>query len=142
MKKFAVVIISISLAIIAFMMSYRLWVDHKRAKEAEAALANMEANKPPRFIAEVPANVTSPLTDSIVVSIDNQGQVKINGEDAGKIDEIDYLRSRLTHFLSTRDNKTVILEVPRAMKYGEVAKLIDEIKKVSGAPVGLQVNES
>jgi biopolymer transport protein ExbD len=142
MKKLAVVIISISLAIIAFMMSYCLWVDHKRAKEAEAALANMDANKPPRFIAEVSANMTSPLTDSIVVSIDNQGQVKINGEDAGKIAEIDDLRSKLTQFLSIRDNKTVMLKVPRAMKYGEVAKLIDEIKKVGGAPVGLQVNDS
>jgi biopolymer transport protein ExbD len=85
--------------------------------------------------------VTSPLTDSIVVSIDNQGRVKINGEDAGKIDEIDDLHSKLTQFLSARDDKTVMLKVPRAMKYGEVAKLIDEIKKVGGTPVGLQVQD-
>jgi Tfp pilus assembly protein PilE len=54
MKKLAIVIISILLAIITFMMSYRLWVDHKRAKEAEAALANMDATNPQDSLLKFP----------------------------------------------------------------------------------------
>jgi biopolymer transport protein ExbD len=142
MKKLTIGIIAVSLMIIAAIMSYRLWIDYKQSKEAENALTNIEAYKPQRSIAEVPSNTHDSTSDSLLVSVNDQGQVKLNGKDAGKIDKTEELLSKLTQLLIVRSNKTVLLKVPSAMKYTEVEKLIEEIKKVGGGPVGLQVSES
>lgn len=142
MKRLTLGITVVSLAVIASILSYRLWVDYKQSKEAEKALANVEANKPQRFIAEVLPKTQDSTSDSLLISVDDLGQVKLSGEYVGKIYETGELRSKLTQLLTGRSNKTVLLKVSPAMKYIEVEKLIDEIKKVGGEPVGLQVSES
>jgi hypothetical protein len=53
MKRLAV-ICTICLIIIAAILLYNQYAEYRRAKEAEAALANMEANKPQRYIAQIP----------------------------------------------------------------------------------------
>ena len=37
--------------------------------------------------------------------------------------------------------KTVFVKAPRAVKYGEVVKLIDAIKFAGAQPVGLQIDD-
>jgi hypothetical protein len=54
MKKIMIVTTIASLAIIASVMSYRLWADYRQAHEAETALTKMEVNKPERFKAQIP----------------------------------------------------------------------------------------
>jgi hypothetical protein len=52
MKKFVIGIITVSLLVTALTGLYIAWNQHQRAKEAEAALANSEANKPQRYKGE------------------------------------------------------------------------------------------
>jgi hypothetical protein len=40
-----------------------------------------------------------------------------------------------------RIEKTVFVKAPRAMKYGDVVKVIDAIKGAGASPVGLQVDD-
>ena len=40
-----------------------------------------------------------------------------------------------------RIEKTVFVKAPRALKYGEVVKVIDAIKGAGASPVGLQVDD-
>ena len=40
-----------------------------------------------------------------------------------------------------RIEKTVFVKAPRAMKYGDVVKVIDAIKGAGANPVGLQVDD-
>jgi biopolymer transport protein ExbD len=37
--------------------------------------------------------------------------------------------------------KTVFVKAPRALKYGDVVKVIDAIKGAGASPVGLQVDD-
>ena len=47
----------------------------------------------------------------------------------------------MNRLLIARNNKMILLKVPRTVKYSEVEKLIEDINKVGGH-VGLQVSES
>ena len=40
-----------------------------------------------------------------------------------------------------RIEKTVFVKAPRALKYGDVVKVIDAIKGAGASPVGLQVDD-
>lgn len=53
MKKLAV-IGTLCLVIIAAVLLYNQYSDYRRTKEAEAALTNIEANRPQKYQAEVP----------------------------------------------------------------------------------------
>lgn len=74
---------------------------------------------------------------ALVVTIDQGGGYALNMQPAATLDE---LQSQLRSALESRptDLKGVFLKAPRALSYGEVAKVIDVMKAAGCAPIGLQ----
>jgi biopolymer transport protein ExbD len=126
--------------------------------------------KPSRFEADIPTQrdpnedlsqlKPNPLT--LVVSISNDLQLKLNQDGIGSVNDTAPLSSKLlqlfhqraeTHAYkigmetrtdlseSQRIEKTVFVKAPRSVKYGDVVKVIDAIKGAGANPVGLQVDD-
>ena len=126
--------------------------------------------KPSRFKADIPTQrdpnedlsrlKPNPLT--LVVSIAPDLSIKLNQDNAGSVNDPTPLVARLvTVFRERKDTraykigfetrtdlkeddrieKTVFVKAPRAMKYGDVVKVIDAIKGAGANPVGLQVDD-
>jgi biopolymer transport protein ExbD len=126
--------------------------------------------KPSRFEADIPTQrdpnedlsqlKPNPLT--LVVSISNDLQLKLNQDSIGSVNDTAPLSSKLlqlfhqraeTHAYkigmetrtdlpeSQRIEKTVFVKAPRSVKYGDVVKVIDAIKGAGASPVGLQVDD-
>jgi biopolymer transport protein ExbD len=126
--------------------------------------------KPSRFEADIPTQrdpnedlsqlKPNPLT--LVVSISNDLQLKLNQDNMGSVNDTSALSSKLlqlfhqradTHAYkqgmelrtdlpeSQRIEKTVFVKAPRSVKYGDVVKVIDAIKGAGASPVGLQVDD-
>lgn len=98
----------------------------------------------------------------IVVSADGDRRLKLNSEDAGTLADPGSLEARLIRVfrereeylafkpgmerrddlpLSERIEKTVIIQPSPSLTYGEVAGLIDGIKKTGARPIALQVSD-
>jgi biopolymer transport protein ExbD len=126
--------------------------------------------KPSRFEADIPTQrdpnedlsqlKPNPLT--LVVSISNDLQLKLNQDNMGSVNDTAPLSQKLlqlfrqradTHAYkqgmetrtdlpeSQRIEKTVFVKAPRSVKYGDVVKVIDAIKGAGASPVGLQVDD-
>ena len=140
-KDIALGIIALCVVILAGIAIYDKWSDYRRAKEAEMAVTQMEANKPPRFQADIPAPVSSPSepSNALFVSVDSEGALKVNDEPAGTIDDMSQIRSKMSQIIKDRKDKAVIIRASSRLKYGEIAKLIDDIKGVGASSVNLQI---
>ena len=115
--------------------------------------------KPSRFEAKVPAEPkdkelqdVKPNPLSLVVSIDKEGKILLNKDeqaDAGalgaKLSEIFQTRERNGVFkegsTTNEIEKTVFVKAPKALKYGEVVKVIDSVKGAGATPIGLQIDD-
>jgi biopolymer transport protein ExbD len=126
--------------------------------------------RPTRFKADIPTQrdpnedlsqlKPNPLT--LVVSIGNDLQLKLNQDPAGSVNDTAYLSQRLTQVFQQRKDqraykpgmetrtdlpeqdrieKTVFIKAPRTLRYEEVVKVIDAIKGAGANPVGLQVDD-
>lgn len=126
--------------------------------------------KPSRFKADIPTQrdpnedlsrlKPNPLT--LVVSIAPDLSIKLNQDNAGSVNDPTQLAARLVSVFKDRQaqraykigfetrtdlkeedriEKTVFVKAPRAMKYGDVVKVIDAIKGAGANPVGLQVDD-
>src|SRR6266850_4351242 len=126
--------------------------------------------KPSRFQADIPTQrdpnedlsqlKPNPLT--LVVSISNDLQLKLNQDSMGSVNDTAPLSQKLTQVFQQRKEqraykpgmetrtdipederieKTVFVKAPRAAKYGDVVKVIDAIKGAGANPVGLQVDD-
>lgn len=126
--------------------------------------------RPSRFQADIPTQrdpnedisqlKPNPLT--LVVSISPDLQLKLNQDDMGSVNDPTPLAQRLLLVFQQRKDqraykvgmetrtdvkeddrieKTVFVKAPRALKYGEVVKVIDAIKGAGANPVGLQVDD-
>ena len=126
--------------------------------------------KPSRFKADIPTQrdpnedlsklKPNPLT--LVVSIANDLSIKLNQDNMGSVNDTAPLAQRLVQVFKERKDqraykvgmetaanvsederieKTVFVKAPRALKYGEVVKVIDAIKGAGANPVGLQVDD-
>ena len=126
--------------------------------------------KPSRFQADIPTQrdpnedlsqlKPNPLT--LVVSISNDLQLKLNQDNMGSVNDTAALSQRLVQLFqqrkesraykvgmetrtdlpdSERIEKTVFVKAPRSVKYGDVVKVIDAIKGAGANPVGLQVDD-
>jgi hypothetical protein len=100
-------VIAISLAIIASVTAYSLWSKYGQARQAKAALANMEVNKPEQFNATFsPEDTTTP--DSLiqlVITLDATDVLKLNEQDAGTIGDMSRLRAELERIFHGRKDK-------------------------------------
>jgi biopolymer transport protein ExbD len=126
--------------------------------------------KPSRFQADIPTQrdpnedlsqlKPNPLT--LVVSISNDLQLKLNQDNIGSVNDTAPLSQKLVQLFqqrkearaykpgmetrtdvpeSERIEKTVFVKAPRSIKYGDVVKVIDAIKGAGANPVGLQVDD-
>lgn len=126
--------------------------------------------KPSRFQADIPTQrdpnedlsqlKPNPLT--LVVSISNDLQLKLNQENMGSVNDTAPLSSKLRQVFQQRKEqraykpgmetrvdvpeedrieKTVFIKAPRGMRYEDVVKVIDAIKGAGANPVGLQVDD-
>ena len=126
--------------------------------------------KPSRFKADIPTqrdpteNIQNlkpnPLT--LVVSISTDLQIKLNQDAIGSVNDPSALAAKLQQVFQQRKEqraykvgmesrsdvpedqrieKTVFVKAPRALKYGDVVKVIDAIKGAGASPVGLQVDD-
>ena len=126
--------------------------------------------KPSKFQADIPTQrdpnedlsqlKPNPLT--LVVSIGNDLQLKLNADSMGSVNDTAPLSQRLAALfrqrketraykpgMETRSDlpederieKTVFIKAPRSLKYGDVVKVIDAIKGAGASPVGLQVDD-
>jgi biopolymer transport protein ExbD len=98
----------------------------------------------------------------LVVSISSDLQIKLNQDSVGSVNDPAPLGQRLASVFAQRKEqraykigmearndlkeddrieKTVFVKAPRAMKYGDVVKVIDAIKGAGASPVGLQVDD-
>jgi biopolymer transport protein TolR len=99
--------------------------------------------RPSKFDARIPdkqesddINIDHDL--ALVVTINHGGGYALNMQPAKTLDE---LQSQLRRALDGRpvDRKAVFLKAPRALSYGDVAKVIDIMKLAGCAPIGLQI---
>jgi len=126
--------------------------------------------KTSRFKADIPTqrdpteNIQNlkpnPLT--LVVSISTDLQIKLNQDSMGSVNDPSALAAKLQQVFQQRKEqrafkvgmesrsdvpedqrieKTVFVKAPRALKYGDVVKVIDAIKGAGASPVGLQVDD-
>lgn len=126
--------------------------------------------KPSKFQADIPTQrdpnedlsqlKPNPLT--LVVSISNDLQLKLNQDSIGSVNDTSTLSQRLAQLFRQRKEqraykpgmetrtdlpederleKTVFVKAPRSLKYGDVVKVIDAIKGAGASPVGLQVDD-
>jgi biopolymer transport protein ExbD len=123
--------------------------------------------KPHSFAAKLPAEpdnrVLPPDPKTLVVTINPDLSLKLNGlvDDMGTVGDPAKLSARLAALFKERTTnhvykadmvsrvdvpekyrieKTVFIKAPRAISYGEVAKLIDALKGAGANPVGLQLD--
>jgi len=126
--------------------------------------------KPSRFQADIPTQrdpnedlsklKPNPLT--LVVSIAPDLSIKLNQDSLGSVNDPTPLAQKLALTFQQRKDqraykigmenrtdlkederieKTVFVKAPRALKYGDVVKVIDAIKGAGANPVGLQVDD-
>jgi biopolymer transport protein ExbD len=126
--------------------------------------------RPSRFKADIPTQrdpnedvsklKPNPLT--LVVSISTDLSIKLNQDQIGSVNDPSALAAKLQQIFSQRKEqhaykygmegatnipedqrieKTVFVKAPRALRYGDVVKVIDAIKGAGANPVGLQVDD-
>jgi biopolymer transport protein ExbD len=122
--------------------------------------------RPHRFSAKVPSppddRVLPPDPRTLVVTVELDRSLKLNGlTDMGTVDDMSKLNQQLVTLFdertknhvysdkmatrsdlpeSERIERTVFIKAPRALPYGEIARLIDGIKGSGAQPIGLQLD--
>lgn len=105
----------------------------------------------------------NPLT--LVISVDDKRLIQLNGKEIGSLEDTEKLQARLIElfqervkFKAYRENimsrpdfddlpesekteKTVYIKAHHLLKYGEVLKLIDDVKGAGADPIGLQIDK-
>jgi biopolymer transport protein ExbD len=112
--------------------------------------------KPTRFEAKVPAEPQKTSTPprpnplSLIVDVGLDGKIKLNKQEIGDSGALSAQLAELfkqreqngVYKEGTRDiEKTVFIKAPRALKYGEVVRVLDAVKGAGATPVGLQVDD-
>lgn len=103
-----------------------------------------------------------PNPTTLVVTVDIDRSLKLNGlTDMGTVDDMSKLNQRLVTLFAERmknhvysqsmvtrsdmseaqrTERTVFIKAPRALPYGEIARVIDGIKGSGADPIGLQLD--
>ena len=118
-------------------------------------------SKPSRFEAKVPAEPKdqpqvavkpNPLTLVVAINKDTKA-ITLNNEGFGDVSDTDKLRDRLTEIFRDRTNngvfregtneieKTIFIKSPKAVRYGDVVRVIDAAKQAGASPIGLQIDD-
>lgn len=123
--------------------------------------------KPHKFSAMLPSEPDGRFLpshpDTLVVTVQLDGRLRLNGvsRDLGTLEDPSKLSDALLSLFRQRKEKhvyrsemvsginlpedyrvekTVFIKAPRSISYGDVARIIDELKGVGADPVGLQLD--
>lgn len=117
--------------------------------------------KPSRFEAKVPAepkdeqmqNVKpNPLTLVVGINKETKG-ITLNNEGFGDVSDTQRLTDKLRDVFKKREaegafregtnevEKTLFIKSPKAVRYGDVVRVIDAVKTAGAEPVGLQIDD-
>ena len=146
MKKLSIVSTA-CLVIIAAILVHQAWSQYKHRQEAEAALHHIGEVRPPRFQATVPpaGQSTTDPSGQIIISVNDRGEIKLNGLEAGTTGDTGMFRAKLEQILRERTGqhpgKAVFVRAHYKVSYAEVEKVIDAAKRAGADPVGLQAGE-
>jgi len=89
----------------------------------------------------------------LFISIENDGQIKLNSENSGNLEDTDDLKNRLetifrgrtlNRVFEERSDKTVkgvYIIAPSSIKYGDFIKLVDAVKESGADPIVLEIDE-
>lgn len=108
--------------------------------------------RPSSFNARIPSEPSKdPLVgvdpEALVVIYSLNAGIRLNKEPLNEsIEDTEPLTSRLREIFAARranlsEQRSVFIKAPRALSYGDVAKLIDAVKAAGADPVSLQVDE-
>ncbi len=93
----------------------------------------------------------NPLT--LIVSIDKSGNLLLNREPTGDVNDTENLMDKLTEIFKERENngvfregtneveKTVFIKASPSLKYGDVVKVTDALKLAGTQPIGMQIDD-
>jgi biopolymer transport protein ExbD len=128
-------------------------------------IAPLKAARFKALVPEEPARTRQPVVPNpltIVVTVEPDLRLRLNGNYMGTTADAAQLARELYERLRDREmagtprqgaidpaslppaeriEKTVFIKAPRSLRYGEVARLIDQIKGAGANPVGLQIDE-
>lgn len=116
-------------------------------------LVNLSCFQPQKFEANVPVEIaennqnTSQViampTDALIFIMSEKGEVFLqNGMNLiGKTSEEEKLQQKFSELLKEKKDKSVFLQVPRSVKYGEVKKVTELLKSAGAEPIGLQIKD-
>jgi len=104
--------------------------------------------KPSRLESKIPEKPSSnrppgvPLVSVIALSVDHQGRVSAIRLNQHPI-AADQLESKLRAQLDQQppERRTVFIQAPRQTIYGEVVRIIDQVRGVGASPIGLQIDD-
>jgi biopolymer transport protein ExbD len=118
--------------------------------------------KPSRFEAKVPAepkdeqqqNVRpNPLTLVVAINKDSKA-ITLNNDAFGDVNDTDKLKNKLIQIFKDRESngvfkesspneveKTLFIKSPKAIRYGDVVRVIDAVKEAGAQPIGLQIDD-
>ena len=114
--------------------------------------------KPASFKAKIPAEPKGTLAgthpDTLVVTVNPDSTLSINRlSDVGTVSDPQKTIDKLAQTFKERAangafrngtnevETTVFIKAPRAINYGEVAKVVDAIKLSGASPIGLQIDD-
>ncbi|MFN0278358.1 MAG: biopolymer transporter ExbD [Pyrinomonadaceae bacterium] len=117
--------------------------------------------KPSRFEAKVPAepkdeqqvNIKpNPLTLVVAINKDTKA-ITLNNDGFGDVSDTERLKNKLIEVFKEREaqgafregtnevEKTLFIKSPKAVRYGDVVRVIDAVKTAGAEPVGLQIDD-
>ncbi len=117
--------------------------------------------KPSRFEAKVPAEpkdeqqqIVKPNPLTLVVAINRETKaITLNNEGFGDVSDTQRLTDKLRDVFKKREaegafregtnevEKTLFIKSPKAVRYGDVVRVIDAVKTAGAEPVGLQIDD-
>jgi len=117
--------------------------------------------KPSRFEAKVPAEpkdeqqqIVKPNPLTLVVGINRETKaITLNNEGFGDVSDTQRLTDKLREVFKKREaegafregtnevEKTLFIKSPKAVRYGDVVRVIDAVKTAGAEPVGLQIDD-
>ncbi|HEX5714907.1 MAG TPA: hypothetical protein VF179_02035 [Thermoanaerobaculia bacterium] len=103
-QRLLLAVIAAGVVIIAGILVYETWNKRRAAREAAAALQELEKNRPKRYVATTLAEGAPASHEQITVSVDQEGALRLSSGagDPEAVEDADQLRARLEQLIRER----------------------------------------
>jgi biopolymer transport protein ExbD len=82
------------------------------------------------------ATAEDPTKEPLIIGLDAQGVITIAGQPATDVD------AQVQNFLGQNPQGTVLLKADQSLSYGEIVKLLDQLRRVGGDRVSLAIESA